>query len=331
MKYYLFIFLMAGFLLPLENTQAEFSILSRNTTQGDCSPIVTGDIKSMTLNCHNSTIPEAALTSLESSLIDMVEKRMEQMLTPEEVEQLMADLRQEINTWERRYHDLETSIEEGLLVDPDNQRLKEAEAALSQGSFEKAATILEELAKEQEKEVDKAAGYQYRAGQAFQLAFKLQKALKNFARAYQYRPENSEYAVSYSNSLLIAGYYKEAREILSEIIDNEKNGSGFYYISAKYLLFTLLMDEGGWGGKVTEMDQLLESLIDRIKAMTTEENHAQSIMIISDIKGRYATFLISRLKRRDKAKEILLEVISSQKKAIDSGHHLSDDFLFFFQ
>lgn len=79
--------LLAGVLSPLPAVYAEVSLFSK-TEIGDCSPQIDGQVDSLTINCHNSTIPEAALKSLESSLKEMVVKRMEQMRTPEEVEKL---------------------------------------------------------------------------------------------------------------------------------------------------------------------------------------------------------------------------------------------------
>ncbi|MBK8454910.1 MAG: tetratricopeptide repeat protein [Thiofilum sp.] len=213
--------LLAGVLSPLPAVYAEVSLFSK-TEIGDCIPQIDGQVDSLTINCHNSTIPEAALKSLESSLKEMVVKRMEQMRTPEEVEKLMADLREEIASWEKRYHELEASIQAGLVTEPDNERLKEADAALKQGDFEKAAKILEELADKQEKEVDKAADYQYRAGQALQLAFKPQKALEHLKKAYQYRPENETYAFDYSLLLQKQNQRNEAEQVYIALLKQWK-------------------------------------------------------------------------------------------------------------
>ena len=172
-----------------------FAIADKET-EGNCSPIITGKINApVTIECKNSTIPLAALATLEAYL-------QENYRSQKNLNDLLAIYQKEIKEWEKRYHSLQESIQQDLKLNPANNALKRAEQATTTGNFELAAKILEQVAQAQdqkiEKEMEKAASYHYKTAKAYQLSFKPWKALPHLKKAYNFRPDNVDYAFDYA-------------------------------------------------------------------------------------------------------------------------------------
>jgi len=156
------------------------------STTGNCSPIVSGEVKgNMTIKCES--IPEKALERLNELLDKKDEELHHTKLT---LQEKMAEAEQ----WAKSYKELEARLQ----AEDDNELSKQALAALQAGDLNKAGELLDKLIAQREQTVDKLASDHFNRAKVFELQFKPIQALQHAEKAYHYRPENTEYAHKYA-------------------------------------------------------------------------------------------------------------------------------------
>ena len=139
------------------------------------------------------------------------------------------DLKQktaEANEWARRYNELNAQLEETkkqLAAKGEDATLVEtAQDLLHQGKLEEARAIFDRLLKSDEANVDRAAQDHFGRASVFALQFRLDEALPDYAKAYQYRPDDQRYAEAYAYALLKQRDYPKAEMVLQELLGQRR-------------------------------------------------------------------------------------------------------------
>ena len=185
----------------LETAQA--ARLRCNTFVGrlGCSPAFSDVNGPVTINCHG--VDPRALA------------RLNELLDKKDVE-LQEKIR-EAEDWAQQYQELK----ERLTVEGrDSQLARQAETFLKAGELEKAGALLDRLLREGEQEVERIASHQYSRAQVYSLQFKPLEALHHYRKAYQYYPEQAEYAHAYAIALHKQNQYDDAEPLYQEALRN---------------------------------------------------------------------------------------------------------------
>jgi tetratricopeptide (TPR) repeat protein len=139
------------------------------------------------------------------------------------------DLKQktaEANDWARRYTELNAQLDETkqhLTAKGEDATLVEtAQDLLHQGKLEEARAIFDRLLQSDEANVDRAAQDHFGRASIFALQFRLDEALPDYARAYQYRPDDQRFAAAYAYALLQQRDYPKAESVLQELLRHRR-------------------------------------------------------------------------------------------------------------
>ena len=178
---------------------AEAPTVIHQSTSGWCSPVIANVTGNVTVNCIG--VDPRALNRLNAQLA-------------KKNQQLSATIA-EANQWVDRYHELENQLKQSG-VNPELS--KQAQEYIHQGDFERARTVLDQLIKADEKEVDRVAADYYQRGLLAELEFKPLEALPDFERAYRLNPEKLMTANKYSSLLLNQHEYAKAESVLNAAI-----------------------------------------------------------------------------------------------------------------
>ncbi len=118
------------------------------------------------------------------------------------------DLKQktaEANEWARKYNELNAQLEETkkqlAAKGEDATLVQTAQDLLHEGKLEEARAIFDRLIQSDEANVDRAAQDHFGRASIFALQFRLDEALPDYAKAYQYRPDDLRYAEAYAYAL----------------------------------------------------------------------------------------------------------------------------------
>ena len=135
------------------------------------------------------------------------------------------DLKQKIaeaNEWAHRYNELNAQLEETkkqLAVKGEDATLvQSAEDLLHEGKLEEARAIFDRLIPSDELNVDRAAQDHFGRASVFALQLRLDEALPDYAKAYQYRPDNQRYTAAYAEALLRQRDYPKAESVLRDLL-----------------------------------------------------------------------------------------------------------------
>ena len=139
------------------------------------------------------------------------------------------DLKQktaEANDWARRYNELNAQLEETkkqLTAKGEDATLVEtAQDLLHQGKLEEARAIFDRLLQSDEANVDRAAQDHFGRASVFALQFRLDEALPDYAKAYQYRPDDQRFAEAYAYALQQQRDYPKAELVLQELLRHRR-------------------------------------------------------------------------------------------------------------
>ena len=168
------------------------------STAGPCSPIQSGN--NNVVNC-SGVDPRA-----EHYLNDLLDR-------------MSLDLKQktaEGNEWARKYNELDAQLEEMkkqlAAKGEDATLVQTAQDLLHEGKLEEARAIFDRLIQSDEANVDRAAQDHFGRARVFELQFRPDEALPDYAKAYQYRPENLRYAEAYAFALTEQREYAKANQ-----------------------------------------------------------------------------------------------------------------------
>ncbi len=139
------------------------------------------------------------------------------------------DLKQktaEANDWARRYTDLNAQLEETkkqiTAKGEDATLVETAQDLLHQGKLEEARAIFDRLLQSDEANVDRAAQDHFGRASVFALQFRLDEALPDYAKAYQYRPDDQRFADAYAYALHQQKDYPKAESVLQELLRHQR-------------------------------------------------------------------------------------------------------------
>jgi tetratricopeptide (TPR) repeat protein len=140
------------------------------------------------------------------------------------------DLKQrtaEANDWAHRYNELNAQLEETkkqlAAKGQDATLVQTAQDLLHEGNLEEAHAIFDRLIQSDEANVDRAAEDHFGRASVFALQFRLDKALPDYAKAYQYRPDDRRYASAYSYALNQERDYHTAELVLQSLLKQQRS------------------------------------------------------------------------------------------------------------
>ena len=168
-------------------------------TTGWCSPAVADVEGNVEIHCHGVD-PRA-------------QKRLNELLDLKDLQ--LQDKIAEAEDWARKYRELKRRLAADA---PDNKLADQAKTLLKAGELEKAGAMLDRIIADDERGVDQAAANQFNRARIFDLQFEPAKSSHHYAKAYQYRPENPEYAFAYGTNLAEQNQYKSALSILEKAL-----------------------------------------------------------------------------------------------------------------
>ena len=139
------------------------------------------------------------------------------------------DLKQKIaeaDDWAHRYNDLNAQLEETkkqlAAKSEDATLVQTAQDLLHEGKLQEAHAIFDRLIQSDEANVDRAkdraAQDYFGRASVFALQFRLDEALPDYAKAYQYRPDDQRYASAYGDALQHQRDYPKAELVLQELL-----------------------------------------------------------------------------------------------------------------
>ena len=139
------------------------------------------------------------------------------------------DLKQktaEANDWARRYNELNAQLEETkkqlAAKGEDATLVQTAQDLLHEGKLEEARAIFDRLIQSDEANVDRAAQDHFGRASVFALQFRLDEALPDYAKAYQYRPDDQRFAEAYAYALQQQRDYPKAELVLQELLRHRR-------------------------------------------------------------------------------------------------------------
>ena len=176
------------------HAQAAVAETITQTTTGWCSPTVGQTSGNVTITCQG--VDPKALA------------RLNELLDKKDLE-LQAKIH-EAEEWTQKYRDLHQRLtEEGR----DNALAQQAKNLLEEGKLEEAGAILDHLLMSGERLVEQIAADHFNRAQVYTLQFQPHKALPHYEKAYQYRPDNVEYASQYAWTLQQQNSYTLAQPV----------------------------------------------------------------------------------------------------------------------
>lgn len=121
----------------------------------------------------------------------------------------------ELEEWAHKYKDLKQQLKSG---DQARKLLRQARQLLEQGKLEKVGELLDKLLIAKEQEVDCRASLHFNRARVFDLLFLPHQALSHYAKAYQYRPDDLDYALAYAHILQEKKQYSDAIPVYEKIL-----------------------------------------------------------------------------------------------------------------
>ena len=181
-----------------------------NKTQGDCSPIITGDLNNakVEIHCPNNSLPQNVLRKFEKLLNERV--RTERNLNDH-----IQMLRKQVRDWEKRYLDLQQRLEQVRRERPGDSSIAKAQQALQEGRFDDAAKLLSDAAHRAD---DLAAALHVQAASAYELALDFQNAKKEYNLAHLLKPKDLAISNDYANLLQKLHEREQAEKLYREAL-----------------------------------------------------------------------------------------------------------------
>ena len=197
-----------GFLMVLAVAMPAAGGDVEQTTTGWCSPAQNGNNNVVICN----GIDPRAMARL-NELLDLKDLSLKQKTA-------------EANDWAQKYHDLNAELEDikkQLAIKGEDATLVQAaQDLLHEGKLDEARGIFDRLIHYDEANVDRAAQDHFGRASVFALQFRLNEALPDYAKAYQYRPDNLRYAGAYADALRKQKDYTKAESVLLDLLAKQR-------------------------------------------------------------------------------------------------------------
>ena len=127
----------------------------------------------------------------------------------------LADKLKSAEAWRSKYEELNERLAAAGL---DSELARKADEFLKEGRLDEAKKALDQLIKDDEKQIDRVAQDYFNRGYLNQLQFDHLLALDDYERAYRYRPDNTDYALAYGSFLLEQHQLGRAEEVLGRAL-----------------------------------------------------------------------------------------------------------------
>jgi tetratricopeptide (TPR) repeat protein len=194
----------------------------KSATYGACSPVISNVSGSIVIRFSGTAcagMDPAAIQKLNEFLaaFPKTQRRLQELLDKKDVE--LSGALKEATEWAQRYRDLSRRLDEEASASTLSQQ---AASLLHDGQLERAAALLDELLGRGEREVGRIAMDHFNRGQAYELQQRSADALKHYEKAYQYRPDNVTFCLSYGRLLLITKDTSKALVIFGEAVDRAR-------------------------------------------------------------------------------------------------------------
>jgi hypothetical protein len=178
--------------------QAQAAVMETitQTTTGWCSPTVGHADGNVTITCQGVN-PKAL-------------ERLNELLDKKDLE-LQAKIR-EAEAWAQKYRELEQRL---AAEGQDSPLAQQVQAFLKEGKLEEAGSLLDRLIEAEEKAVERVAAYHFNRAEVYTLQFQNGplEAPWHYRKAYNYRPDNIEYAHCYAATLQAQRDFQPAEAI----------------------------------------------------------------------------------------------------------------------
>lgn len=265
-------------------------------TMGWCSPAV-ADVKGKVTIVCNGVDPKAI-------------KRLNELLDKKDIE--LSDKIREADAWTRKYNELQQRLTAEGKEDP---LALEAKSLIQKGKLEEAGKILDQLLVSEESQVDKIAANHFNRGQIFELQFKPLEAFPHYRKAYDYRPENFEYAHTYARLLQDQKRHDLAERVylnnLKKIRALEANNPNKYLSDVARTLNNLGLIYYDTQRFSEAEKAYKETLVLRRKlAIDNQANNLSNLVIILNDIG----LLYEKTQRFGEAEKVCLEALSIYRK-----------------
>ena len=198
--------------------------LSAQTVRGNCNVVIgelRGSANAIHVNCPG--VPPAALAALQTRLgqihgrLGAAEaKSQAQNRRLSRLEHSLyrgsARLQREADEWARKYFEVRATL--GRLS-RDDAAAARVRAHLDAGELDQAREILDQLIDAREGDVGKSAEYHFLQAKVSDLRFDHKRALRHYATAHRYRPENATYCFAYGEKLNAQNEHRQAFDMFT--------------------------------------------------------------------------------------------------------------------
>ncbi len=190
----------------------------------EAAPAVTAQVEQSTTGWCSPAQNGSGNTVICNGVDPRAVNRLNELL-----DRMSLDLEQktaEANDWARRYNELNAQLEETKkqleAKGEDSTLVETAQDLLHEGKLEEARAIFDRLLQSDEANVDRAAQDHFGRASVFALQFRLDEALPDYAKAYQYRPDDQRFADTYAYALHQQKDYPKAESVLQELLRHQR-------------------------------------------------------------------------------------------------------------
>lgn len=181
-------------------------------THGSCSPAVSNVTGNVTITCQDVS-PEAL-----EQINNIFATKFKQL----------TDRLRETEEWVGQLKGLEARLV--AISNPVDQE-KKAAVLLQQGRLEEAGQNLDEILVREDEMLQRLAGTHFNRAKVYTLQFYPVKALPHYRKAYEYEPENMEYALALAKALSSEREYTEAQQLFRLALDTTESKNGKYDVA----------------------------------------------------------------------------------------------------
>ena len=190
-------------LMCKESEREEWArIFYRLKSHGPCSPNLADIQGDITINCPG----------VNPELMRFFNQQL--AAKGHEIQDLKDKLRA-AEEWSTKYFELTERLAAAGIK---SELSRKAEELVESGRFDEAGTILDDILKEEEKDVDKVAADHFSRGRLYELQFQPLDALPHYEKAYSYRSDNALYALVYAGLLLRQNQFEKAEHIYAQTL-----------------------------------------------------------------------------------------------------------------
>lgn len=251
-------------------TQADPRQITQST-QGHCSPSVADVEGDVTIVCEGV---DPRVVERLNELLDLKQLQLDEMII-------------EANRWMERYRSLLRSLSASTA---SSIILSEINELISDGKFDQATEIVEEILEAENEIIEKLAQANVIRAILYELEYDNASALAHYRQAYLHRPEDNYFAWEYAHSLRANEYYQQSNEIFEQIVgrilgaETEPEESDLMILSSQVGMCQNLHDLEEYDDSIEICSEGLNSLIE---LQSSEHHDSYRLILLSQIAESY--------------------------------------------